>query len=160
MDIPVCQICKDPVWSFICPECLGKDIGGWLPKDLSANFSKFHRFLVDSFSPKNYKPIFVPCIKCKGKTVATICPFCYIAETFQWLRDKNRNLASVLLNFIPMAKDWKVTETDGCVWEEGYIPITEMKYEDKRFGLCDECGEYSDELVIQDSEWVCRDCMN
>ncbi|MCK4497322.1 MAG: hypothetical protein KAU24_03945 [Candidatus Aenigmarchaeota archaeon] len=158
MDVPVCQICKDPVWSFICPECLGKDIGGWLPKDLSANFSKFHRFLVDSFSPKTYKPIFVPCIKCKRKTVATICPFCYIAEAFQWLKNENLDLAMKLVKFLPLARDWEISETGGCVWKTGFRPVTEMSCERTQFGICDDCGEYSEELVLENRKWMCRDC--
>lgn len=160
MDVPVCQICKDAVWSFICPDCLGKDIGQWLPKDLSLKFSEFHRSLVDSFKPIAYKPIFVPCIKCKRKTVATICPFCYITEVFNWLRDKDEGLASVLFRFLPLARDWKITEKDGCAWKEGFRPMTEMRRGKRDIGLCDECGEYSEELVMHNSKWVCRDCID
>lgn len=160
MDVPVCQICKDPVWSFICPDCLGKDIGEWLPKRLSAKFSKFHGFLVDSFSPKNYKPVFVPCIKCKSRTVATICPFCYITETFQWLKDKNAILADKLVKLLPLANDWEISESGGCVWKAGFVPVTEMACNKTQFGLCDDCGEYSEELVLDNKKWVCEDCIN
>lgn len=159
MDVPVCQICKDPIWSFICPDCLGKDIGKWLPEGLSEKFSDFHNFIVKSFSPRAYKPIFVPCIKCKRKTVATICPFCYIAETSQWLKEINADLSARLVKLLPLAKDWEISETGGCVWKNGFRPITEMMCEGTEFGICDECGEYSDELVLENKKWVCRDCI-
>jgi hypothetical protein len=158
MDVPVCQICRDPVWSFICPDCLGRDIGEWLPKGLSLKFSRFHRFLVDSFSPKTYKPIFVSCIRCKRKSVATICPFCYMVEVFHWLKTRNLGLAMKLVKFLPLARDWEISETNGCVLKAGFRPITEMCCDRTQFGLCDECGEYSDELVLENGNWVCREC--
>lgn len=159
MSVPICQICKDPVWSFICPDCLGKDIREWLPKGLSEKFSGFHNFIVKSFSPRTYKPIFVPCIKCKRKTVATICPFCYIAEASQWLKEINADLAAKLVKLLPLANDWEISEKGGCIWKEGFKPITEMECERTDFGICDECGEYSDELVLESKRWVCRDCI-
>ncbi len=158
MDVPMCQICKDPVWSFICPDCLSKDIGEWLPKGLSKSFKEFHRFLVDSFSPKAYKPIFVPCIKCKRKTVATICPFCYTTEVFQWLRNVNSELAKKLIGLIPMSGDWKISEDGGCVWREEPRPVTETGCARTDYGICDECGEYSEELHSVNRKWVCSDC--
>ena len=157
MNVPVCQICKDPVWSFICTDCLGKDIGEWLPENLSKGFSSFHGFLVDSFNPRNYKPIFVPCIKCKRKTVATICPFCYTAEIFNWLKERNNDLANILVKFLPLANDWKVADT-GCLWKGGFRPITEMNLKKTQFGVCDDCGEYSEELVSDNKKWICEDC--
>ena len=26
------------------------------------------------------------------------------------------------------------------------------------FGICDECGEYTEELVLIEGSWVCREC--
>ena len=158
MNVPVCQICKDPIWSFICPECLGKDIGEWLPEGLSPGFSRFHEFITKSFSPISYKPIFVPCIKCKRTTVATICPFCYVAEAVDWLRTKNASLSGTLMKFLPLSNDWKISKNGGCVWKEGIRPVAETEIEIKDFGMCDDCGEYSGELSKFNGKWVCEDC--
>jgi len=38
------------------------------------------------------------------------------------------------------------------------IPITEKENIDKDAGVCDECGEYSNELMLIDGQWVCPDC--
>ncbi len=159
MNVPLCQICKDPVWSFICPDCLGKGIGEWLPKNLSRRFSGFHSFLVDSFSPKTYKPVFVPCIKCKRNTVATICPFCYTTEAFHWLRFENLYLATKLSKFLPFTKEWNC-ETGECIVKANPRPVTETNCKIVQFGVCDECGEYSEELVNDNREWVCGGCKN
>jgi len=32
------------------------------------------------------------------------------------------------------------------------------KNEKKQLGICDVCGEYSDELVCIEGEWVCDSC--
>lgn len=26
------------------------------------------------------------------------------------------------------------------------------------FGVCDECGDYTEELVLVEGNWLCRDC--
>jgi len=28
----------------------------------------------------------------------------------------------------------------------------------EEFGVCDECGEYTEELMLIESNWVCKDC--
>jgi hypothetical protein len=160
MDVPICQMCKDTTWSFICPDCMEKDIGEWLPKELLQGFSEFHRFLVDSFSPRSYRPILLPCIKCKRKTVATLCLFCYTVEMFHWLKAKNAGLAEKLARFLPLSNDWKISESGGCVWKAGFRPVTEMDCERINFGICDDCGEYSSELLLRRGKWVCSDCAN
>lgn len=30
--------------------------------------------------------------------------------------------------------------------------------EKDEFGVCDECGEYTEELVLIDGSWVCKGC--
>lgn len=37
-------------------------------------------------------------------------------------------------------------------------PIAETEAENEDFGLCDECGEFSAELILLEGKWMCREC--
>ncbi|MFH1364322.1 MAG: hypothetical protein ABIH52_01570, partial [Candidatus Aenigmatarchaeota archaeon] len=89
---------------------------------------------------------------------ANICPFCYIVETFHWLRERDEQLAHYLYKMLPLSHDWKVTRFHGCVWKEGYKPLGEVEMDVKEQGICDECGEYSDHLELLNGEWICKEC--
>jgi len=157
MEVSICQICKDPIWSFICPDCLAKDISDWLPRPLSAQFSRFHSNF-SSYFHLNLDTAFQHCLNCKTSSEATICPFCYITEASSWLKSKKPRYAKRLLKMLPLGSDWKITERDGCVWRNGFKPLIENKSPKREFGICDECGEYSDGLTLVNGEWVCREC--
>ena len=157
MDIPICQICKDPIWSFICPDCLAKDIDHWLPHSFSKQFAQFHGTLLTFFHP-NLDTVFVHCLDCKTESEAAVCPYCYITEVYYWLKQKNVKLARKIYKMLPLGSDWKTTALSGCVWRDGFRPLGEKEAKPAESGVCDECGEYSDELVFIDGEWVCREC--
>ncbi|MFH1978610.1 MAG: hypothetical protein ABIJ92_04765 [Candidatus Aenigmatarchaeota archaeon] len=155
--IPICQLCKDPIWSYICPQCLAEDISKWLPEAHSGPFNKFHKTFEKFFEP-NLDTTFLNCVHCKSSAPASICPFCYILEAFNWLKPKAPELAEQLFKMLPLAKDWVVTEHSGCMWKEGFRPMEEQEDKKQEFGFCDECGEYTDELVLLNGSWVCSEC--
>jgi len=157
MEVPVCQMCKDPIWSYICPKCLAEDIKNWLPTIHSDPFKKFHATLEKFFEP-NLDTTFIQCLHCKTSAPASICPFCYVVEVFNWLNPIDQELAKHMFKMLPLAKDWVVTEHSGCVWKEGFRPLIEQEEKKEEFGVCDECGEYTDELVLINGEWVCNEC--
>jgi hypothetical protein len=142
MQLAVCQICKDPVWSYICPDCLAKGIREWLPKELSSDFRKFNHSFLKHFTSEESNLTILPCIHCGSRTEVTVCPFCYIAEAFHWLDERDRRLARTLFMMLPVDSDWKVDENSGCVWRDGIKPIS---YIEKGIaeGICEECGDYS-----------------
>jgi len=39
-------------------------------------------------------------------------------------------------------------------------PLIELleEGEEPEFGICDECREYVEKLVLSEEEWVCKDC--
>ena len=37
-------------------------------------------------------------------------------------------------------------------------PISEVENMDEEFGICDECGEYSDSLGLVNGRWICVIC--
>jgi hypothetical protein len=157
MDVPICQICKDPIWSFICPDCLAKDIGKWLPRNLRGAFGRFSRGLLSNFS-STIDMDGLRCLRCRRVRVANICPFCYLAEVYDWLRERGSTLAETIYRMLPLAGDWRLDRDGGCAWNSGPVPITESEIEQRDEGMCEACERYSDELLLFDGKWICRDC--
>jgi hypothetical protein len=154
MQLAICQICKYPVWSYICPDCLAKEIGGWLPRGLSVEFRKFSRSLLRHFSSVESNLTQVRCIRCRQKKEATLCSFCYIAEAFAWLHERSSRLAKTL--FMALPADLGAGVSSGLrPWKE----IKPISYEEGLAGegICEECGEFS-ETKMADGRWVCESC--
>jgi hypothetical protein len=150
-------MCKDPIWSFICIDCLAKDIKQWLPHQLSFSFfQEFHNPFSVHFN--NIYAGFEYCVNCKSLTQASICPYCYINEVFLWLKNKNPGLAGKIVKMIP--SDFLVTELDGCRHKDDVYPITESKYKKTDIGICESCESYSDELALIDGKWLCKQCVD
>ena len=157
MQLAVCQMCKDPVWSYICPDCLTKEIFGWLPGKLSSDFRKFSRSLISCFTSFESNMTKLVCIRCHSAREVTLCPFCYIAETIQWLKGKSKNLAGILSMMLPLENDWEISKSSGCIWKDGIKPIA-YEEEERDEGICEECGEYSEETRHFEGRWVCGSC--
>ncbi|MCK4714001.1 MAG: hypothetical protein KAT35_00375 [Candidatus Aenigmarchaeota archaeon] len=156
MDIPMCQLCKQPIWSFICPQCLSKDIGRWLPNKLKSAFRDFNRvFFSNFFSATDMDGL--RCLKCRRIRLANICPHCYVAEVYDWLSDKSTELSDTLLRMLPLKQGLEHTNT-GVAWSRGLIPISRTETEETDEGTCEVCEKYSEELTHTDGRWVCRDC--
>jgi hypothetical protein len=155
--IPVCRICKDPVWSYICPECLAKDIRNWLPQRLRARFAAFSQAFVEHFSGHGQNPR-INCIKCGARSPANVCPFCYVTEMHEWLAENGEpGMAHVLAGMLPSGRGRSGRGHDS--WN-GIEPITDTRGEQYDEGMCEECGEFSEELEHVNGEWVCRSCKN
>ncbi len=148
----LCKICKEPISNFICIDCLEREISERIPEKLRGKFLDFHRSLSTHFSSKTSR--FIPCLKCKLSNAPYICIPCYLNEVHSWFRENRllgklrRNLS---FNFEGVRKGLK---------SHSALPITETENHKERDGICDECGEYSGNLVIVNSEWVCEGCRN
>ncbi len=156
MTIPICQICKDPVWSYICPECLEEDIRKWLPSDISTEFAMFSKTFLKHFNPDDSD--FQVCLHCRTEKPVTVCPFCYIAEVCRWLEEKGFKQGKTLLRMLPLGSDYVLTET-GCQWSDGIKPVGEPNQVTDE-GLCESCGQYSDDIRCVDGRWLCENCRN
>jgi len=157
MQIAVCQICKDPVWSYICPDCLAKGIREWLPEGLSSEFREFSHSFLAQFSSVESNLTRLKCIHCHSGKEVTLCPFCYIAEAFHWLNGKDRRLGRMLFMMLPVDSDWKVSESSGCVWRDGIKPISYME-QGIIEEICEECGERC-ETHESEGRRLCSICM-
>jgi len=142
----ICQICKEPIWTFICPDCLARDIGRWLPQELSSDFLEFSRKLTGHFS-RFFSGDWMPCIHCKDIKEASICTFCYVKEATEWLKERNDGFAEKLGAMMSLAAK-----------TGGFHPITETRKDEVDEGICEMCGIFSNELLFREGRWVCREC--
>jgi hypothetical protein len=139
MQVAVCQICKYPVWSYICPDCLAGEIGKWLPRELSGGFREFSRSFLAHFSSIESNLTQTRCLHCRTMKEATLCSFCYVAEVFQWLHEKDRRLARTLFMALPLDASLKATSGMRSEWSEiKPISCTGPGIIEE---ICEECGE-------------------
>lgn len=157
MQLAVCQICKYPVWSYICPDCLAREIDRWLPRNLSGEFRKFSRFLLEHFASFESSLTKIICLKCHVQKEVSLCSFCYITEVFEWLHEKNSELAKTLFMTLPMDASARISGSARNFWTQ-ITPISYVEKPDAAEGICEECGEYSDETELSDGIWLCSGC--
>ncbi len=152
MEMHICQICKEPIWNFICIDCISKDIKNQLPEKLSGEFLEFHNVISKSF--RFTQEGFKPCLICGVSDASSVCPVCYITEMYMWFKD-NGLMKSVRKKF-----HFNFERYERLMKTHEIVPITEDEenMRGEEFGICDECGEYSDELISVDGRWVCREC--
>jgi len=155
MQVAVCQICKYPVWSYICPDCLAKEISEWLPQKLSSEFRKFSRSFLEHFSSFESNLTRIRCIHCHSLKEATLCSFCYITEVFGWMQGKNRELARTLFMTLPIDSAWKISGGQPAWGPAKPISFAESEKDE---GICEECGEYSEQTSLTNGKWVCESC--
>lgn len=148
-NLSICQLCKEPVWNFICPDCIAHGIKDFLPSNFVVGFTKFHQSFLSHF--RNGGLPMNTCLECKSKEL-TVCPYCYTHEVHSWLGKRNKSMATQFMNIFSFGFNDKPSHLP-----VGTEPIsTDVSRED--FGICDECGEYTEELVLLGGEWVCKGC--
>lgn len=147
MDFALCKICKEPIWNFLCVDCIAKDAKKVLPKRSMKDFSVFHRRIVENFY-SHYDHTY--CLKCRHENPVTLCPYCYISEMIHMISRKEPIMAKRFVRFLPFFRH-PYSEKDART-------ITELKNEKTAYGMCDECGETSESLERTENGWVCEDC--
>jgi hypothetical protein len=150
----LCQICKEPIWNFLCIDCLESHIKRWLPVRLAHEFDKFHHTFSKHFRSMFSEPEY--CMHCKSHKNKPVCPYCYTNEVYHWLKVRDRNLAGRFITLFFF--DFERTGFRDPVKMDNLTPITEDIDVETEFGICDECGEYSEELHHADCGWVCKAC--
>ncbi len=151
-DAIVCQLCREPIWNFLCIDCLSKNIEQWLPKTFSGQFMKFHTSVKTHFHTMvadNYEP----CLDCSTMSETPICPYCYTHEVYHWMAALNTDMAR---NFSKVFFFYPFEGSEHLKSERG--PIEEMHNKKFGFGMCDHCGEHSDSLEQSEGEWHCEVC--
>lgn len=147
MDLALCKICKEPIWNFLCVDCIEKDVKKILPKGLLNDFGLFHRSIVESFYSYDDQTF---CLKCRHPNSVVVCPYCYSKEMLSLISRRAPILAKRVLRSIP--------SFNHPYREEDAETITELHNEKTAYGMCDECGECSESLEIRGNDWLCEDC--
>lgn len=148
----ICQLCREPIWNFICIDCLKTKVERWIPNTLSQGFNQFHQNLQNHFSttPDNYEP----CLKCEVLNEKPICPHCYTHETFYWLKE---NDAVVARAFSKIFFFYKFEGTE--ILKSDCLPVETFKEKEGDIGICDNCGD-NNYLENIEGGWYCEVCRN
>ena len=147
--LSVCQMCKEPVWNFICVDCIAEGIRDFLPSVFRSSFDSFQHTLSIYFHGDESAGN--ACLSCHKHCSFALCHYCYTSEVYQWLEETNQPLAKRFMNVFSFgfySPSLASASQEPVAWEQ--------RKEDA--GICDECGNYSDELFLLSGEWACRDC--
>lgn len=153
----ICKMCLEPIFNFICIDCLKNSFSNWLatknPK-LIDEFQNFHNNLLRSFSSDENQEF---CIKCKQTIDTVLCPYCYSKEVFWWIFSKDVKLSSEfskIFNF-----DFLGTGYLPTIKARNLEPILIIKGREKTdINICENCEQPSDNLKELNGEWLCESC--
>lgn len=155
-ETPICKLCLEPVYNFICVDCQHDSVVKFLEanRDLLGEFESFHKKLVQTFSTDQNT---IKCIKCGKVSETAICPYCYAKEVFFWLLEKNPSVAenfSRTFNY-----DFMNVGLNDSIKTRNLMPIIICDQREKSdINICDSCGEPSDNLHEVDGKWLCEAC--
>jgi hypothetical protein len=142
----ICILCKEPITNPISIENMGKHIETWLPDGYARDFRRFNLALTDHirkfYTPPSYEQEQI------------ICVHCYVKEVYQWLKRRSPPLAEKFISVFYFGyKKQSFNE------EDRPEPVHQIQAKERDFGICDECGEYSETLNCDNGEWVCEGCI-
>jgi hypothetical protein len=151
-ELVICKMCKEPIWNYFCVDCLSKCVHGVLPDDLRDQYADFHQNIIRHFGHELHKE---PCINCKQESNVSVCPYCYSNEVFYWLLKTDPIAAKRIMRMLPIFKHHYPREFINMDFVDA---ITEVKNMKPTEGICDRCGEFSENLKETDDGWVCEEC--
>ena len=152
MEVQVCQLCKEPIANFACIRHMGEGIAQWLPSPAKEAFEMENARFLGTFSYMHTDSGRRALCRSGGEP---ICLHCYVNEVFQWLNEIDRPVARrfrKLFAFGMKKEDFREIIISHAE------PITENMPERAEFGVCDRCGEYSEELSKSREGWICEGC--
>ena len=154
MEVQICQLCKEPIANFACIRHMGEGIAQWLPSPAKELFEKENARFLETFSSTHIDSGHSALCASGGEST---CLYCYVNEVFQWLSGTDKAVARRfrrLFAFGMKKEDFREIIISHA------MPITENIPEKGDLGVCDRCGEYSEELSESRDGWVCSGCMN
>jgi hypothetical protein len=154
----ICRICLEPVFNFLCVDCLGNSASSWIDSvrpELLNEFKGFHRSLFKYISSDQN---FEKCMKCKNTTDAVICPYCYEREVFWWMFTKDVKLSKIfarIFNFDFLGTGY----LPASIKTRNLEPVVLMdKREKSDINICEGCEQASDDLRDENGIWLCESC--
>ncbi len=154
MELQICQLCKEPIANFASIRHMGEGIAKWLPSPTKELFEKENARFLGTFSATHPDSGRSALYDAGGEPV---CLYCYVNEVFHWLSGIDKAVAKRfrrLFAFGMRKEDFREIIISHA------MPITETAHERSVCGICDRCGEYSEELSKSRDGWICSGCMD
>lgn len=153
----ICRMCLEPIFNFLCVDCLGNTVQKWLQSvkpEFSNEFSGFHRQMLKyAQSEENLEK----CIKCRRTTDTVMCPYCYEKEVFWWIFNKDIKLSRVFVRLFNF--DFLGTGYLPTIKTRNVEPIVLTAKKDvSDINICEGCGQESDDLREENGVWLCESC--
>lgn len=140
----LCLFCKEPITTPLDIQTIQEHISLWLPSNLQSAFDELHSALT-SQTQEWYR---------LGKAdERLVCIHCYVKEVYEWLKGMDRPLAEQFLEVFSFGFSKESFESDDIHQVDELFGRRRTE-----FGICDECGEYTDELEYVAGEWMCDEC--
>jgi len=153
----ICRICLEPIFNFICINCLKKSFSSWLAaknQKLINEFQVFHDNLLKIFSSDQNQEF---CIKCKQMVDAVLCSYCYAKETFWWIFSKDVKLSNKFAKMFNF--DFLGTGYMPTIKTRNLEPIIIVNKKEKSdMNICENCGQASSDLREVNGSWLCETC--
>jgi len=143
----LCLLCKETITSPIAIEQLKDHVELWIPDELRHGFNQLHSSLMSQITTWTMASASAE----TGEQL--VCIHCYVKEVYQWVKQRDLVIATQFLNVFSFGYQ-------RASFEKDYTHHAEDTVEDSNseFGICDECGEYTDELEQAAGEWTCKEC--
>ncbi|MFP4045684.1 MAG: hypothetical protein ACLFS3_01350 [Candidatus Aenigmatarchaeota archaeon] len=154
----LCENCVEQIFHPICIDCLEKEVVKWLRINapfMIPDFRDYSQDLKDLLLENTEDEQLESCIICGEKKHIVLCTYCYIRETYHYLRQ-----------FSPMVADEMTTTLNFDFQNTGYFKKMKVSLkgpseeEMKRsyVGVCDECENFSHCLLEEGGEMLCDEC--
>lgn len=144
----LCILCKEPISTPLTIENVGKHIEMWLPNSLKNGFLRIVQKL------KTHIERFYRVGEYGRVNEQILCIHCFVKEVYQWLENIDKALAEKFISVFSFGYSKK-----SFLVSNKFHPVEDLQIRDEiQFGICDECGEYSDGLEHVSGEWLCDCC--
>jgi len=139
-------MCKEPITTPLHIDKIRDHIEMWLPSSVTKNFLQLHSELITSLRKWHRMR--------ESETEQIVCLHCYIKEVYHWLKAMDSNLGERFIETFSFGFDRESFEKNDIHQVEHVHGKIETE-----FGICDECGEYTDKLEYMTGEWLCNECV-
>ncbi len=140
------MLCREPITMPLGLERVSGHIQEWLPPELAEGFQKLDTAL------KSHMEAFIRAGELMPEK-QLVCVHCYVREVYGWMSRQDPGLAE---RFISAFSFGYARESFEAATE---APEREGDPAGREFGICDECGEYSEGLESVSGEWLCEGCV-
>lgn len=164
----ICRLCLEPLYNFICVDCLLDAVKQWLRKngasELIPSIKKRHDEIKTLLSSDSNS---VLCIKCKQETNSWACPCCYLYEIYIIIKRNKPEIANRFERIFNFDFHYHHAFTQLMFWQslhkqplstKNFKPVILSERESNPdLNICNRCGITS-ELKEVNGEWLCSIC--